>query len=120
VNTTGSVVEVAVSLTGSCGSACTTTEPEPWTGAALLAKNQSATGAITHSETLAKGTQDSTRLRYDAYITVPNAVPAQPNAAWDGAVDIRCDNSVGASAGCVYPEPPPTSSCPLPSTKPPP
>jgi len=102
-NTTGAVVEVAVSLTGSCSSACTTTEPEPWTGAALLAKNQSVTGTVVHSEILAKGTQDSTRLGYDAYITVPDAVPAQPNASWDGAVDIRCDNSVGASAGCVYP-----------------
>ncbi|WP_305788706.1 hypothetical protein [Symbioplanes lichenis] len=102
-NTTGSVTQVAVSLTASCTSACTTTKAAPWTGAALLSKGQSKTGTVSYSETLAKGAQDATRLRYNAFITVPNAIPAQPTAAWDGVTDIRCDNAVSAYAGCVYP-----------------
>nr|WP_221381972.1 hypothetical protein [Actinoplanes polyasparticus] len=102
-NTTGSVSQVAVSLTASCTSACRTTKANPWTGTALLSRGQSATGTVSHAETLAKNTQDSFRLRYNAFITVPNAIPAQPTASWDGTIDIRCDNAVTASPGCVYP-----------------
>lgn len=101
--TTGSVSQVAVSLTASCTSACTTTKANPWTGVKLLSRGQSATGTVAHSETLAKGAQDSFRLRYSAFITVPNAIPAQPTASWDGVVNLRCDNIVGNTAGCVYP-----------------
>lgn len=45
----------------------------------------------------------NTRTKYDAFVTVPNAIPAQPNVSWDGVIDIRCDNAVGNFAGCVYP-----------------
>jgi hypothetical protein len=27
----------------------------------------------------------------------------EPNVNWDGRIDIRCDNAVGANPGCVYP-----------------
>lgn len=70
---------------------------------ALLTKGQSKTGTVTYAETLAKGAQDNTRLRYNAIIAVPNAIPVQPTASWDGVTDIRCDNAVSAYAGCVYP-----------------
>jgi hypothetical protein len=102
-NVTGEVTQVAVSLTASCTSHCVTTKASPWTGVKLLSRGQSATGTVSYSDTLASGTQDSTRLRYNAYIAVPNAIPAQPNASWDGVTDIRCDNAVGNSPGCVYP-----------------
>lgn len=102
-NVTGSVTQVAVSLTASCTSRCVATKPNPWTGVKLLSRGQSASGTVTYTSTLAGGAVDNTRLRYNAFIAVPNAIPVQPNAAWDGVTDIRCDNAVGNFAGCVYP-----------------
>ncbi|MGI5519849.1 NucA/NucB deoxyribonuclease domain-containing protein [Micromonospora sp. CA-259024] len=102
-NVTGQVTQVAVSLAASCTSGCVATKSSPWTGAKVLSRGQSASGTINYSETLAKGAVDNTRTKYNAFITVPNATPVQPNASWDGVTDIRCDNAVGNFAGCVYP-----------------
>lgn len=102
-NVTGQVTQVAVSVTASCTSRCTAAKPNPWTGVKLLTRGQSASGTVSYTSTLAKGTVDNTRLKYNAFIAVPNAIPLQPNAAWDGVTDIRCDNAVGNFSGCVYP-----------------
>ncbi|MEU4680935.1 hypothetical protein [Micromonospora sp. NPDC023737] len=100
---TDRVTQVAVSLAASCTSGCVATKSSPWTGAKVLSEGQSVSGTVNYSETLAKGAVDSTRTKYNAFITVPNATPRQPNASWDGVTDIRCDNAVGNFAGCVYP-----------------
>jgi hypothetical protein len=100
----GQVSAVNVALDAACTALCRTTASTPWAGSRLLAPGQSASGTFAFSETLAKGVQDSTLVKYHAYVTVPGAAPAQPNASWDGSTYIRCDNAVGSTSGCVYPK----------------
>lgn len=102
VRASGEVGSVAVGITASCTSACRTTNAKPWAGNRVLSVGQSLSGAVTFSETLAKGAQDSMMLKYDIFSTVPGGVPVQPNNSWDGVYTIRCDNAVGNNSGCVY------------------
>jgi hypothetical protein len=98
-----------LSWTAECSSACTATDPEPFPPGSLLTEGESLTGGRTFEDPQQKGSSDTTTISYELSMEAL-AVPTVngPSNVGYSFPDVRCDNSVGSNAGCVFPSFTPT------------
>ncbi|MFB7732649.1 hypothetical protein ACFC19_40065, partial [Streptomyces sp. NPDC056127] len=100
----GDVTALNAKFRVSCGAGCTATKTAPWYGGAITL-GQTLTGNVTYSSPQTTGSSASFLTSYAMFVTSPGATATDPNASWDNARQVRCDDAVGGTsvAGCAVP-----------------
>ncbi|MCP9213385.1 NucA/NucB deoxyribonuclease domain-containing protein [Streptomyces sp. NEAU-Y11] len=99
---TGQVRKLNVAFDAKCTSACSMRKKSPWSGAKTLTLGEIAKGKVTYGATPPSGRKDFLTTKYHMNVTMPGAIPVQPNVNWDNPRKIRCDNQITGSPGCVH------------------